>query len=489
MTVRGGAGMDQDPTAAPAGEPGPVHTGTPATGAGRPPTGEPTQAIDLDQTRPVPWPPLAPPSPWAPPDPWAPPGAAPPTSSMPPAPPTSPPPPDGGPPPSPPPEGGWVPAPPPGGGLPPSPPPPQRHRTGLILGAVAGGLTIAVISTLLGGLAGGLVASRRLPPAATLPSPAAGSTSRPAGSIAGIAAGALPAVVTIKVDGAEGDGTGSGFVLRADGYILTNNHVVSSAADSGDITVLFADGTSAPATVRGRDTSYDLAVLRVRRTGLPVLPLGDSDAVVVGDPVVAVGAPLGLDSTVTSGIVSALNRPVTPGGEQSTAYINAIQTDAAINPGNSGGPLLDMSGRVIGVNSAIARIPGASLTGQSGSIGVGFAIPSEQARTTADQLIATGKAKHPIIGVLLDPDYAGPGVKIAGGKRDGKDPVTPGGPADQAGVAAGDVITKLDGKAVVDSSEFVVAIRARKVGDTVRLTFRRDGTERTVSVTLQGASD
>jgi putative serine protease PepD len=260
---------------------------------------------------------------------------------------------------------------------------------------VAGALALAMVAAVFGGIAGGLLVSRRDGVPSPLPVPAAGSTSRPAGSIADIAARSLPSVVTIKVEGADAAGTGSGFVLRQDGYILTNNHVVEAAGASGKITVIFSDGKSNVAKVIGRDASYDLAVVRVDRSGLPVLPLGASSAVVVGDPVIAVGAPLGLDSTVTSGIVSALNRPVTPGGaaDSTTSFINAIQTDAAINPGNSGGPLLDMAGRVIGVNSAIARIPGSEsqVGGQSGSIGVGFAIPSDQARKTADQLMATGK--------------------------------------------------------------------------------------------------
>jgi len=182
---------------------------------------------------------------------------------------------------------------------------------------------------------------------------------------------------------------------------------------------------------------------------------------------------------------------VTPGGGASTAaFINAIQTDAAINPGNSGGPLLDMAGRVIGVNSAIARVAGSAdpVGGQSGSIGVGFAIPSDQARKTAEQLIATGKATHPVIGVMLDTTYEGEGVKIATGNRNGLPPITKGGPADKAGLRPGDVITKFDGRPVVGPDEFVVAIRAKSVGDQVELTVRRGNSERTAKMTLQAAS-
>ena len=194
---------------------------------------------------------------------------------------------------------------------------------------------------------------------------------------------------------------------------------------------MLANGQQVDGKVVGRDGSYDLAVVKVDRTDLAPLTLGRSADVVVGDEVIAVGAPLGLDSTVTSGIVSALNRPVTPGEADDQSYINAIQTDAAINPGNSGGPLLDMQGQVIGVNSAIARAPGSDTSAQSGNIGVGFAIPSDQVRTTVIQLIKTGKAVHPVIGVYLDSDYTGEGVRIADEGPDGQPAVNPDGPADR----------------------------------------------------------
>ena len=272
------------------------------------------------------------------------------------------------------------------------------------------------IAGLVGGIGGALLADRDASPtrgSAALPSPGTGATTRPQGSIANIAATVTPSVVTLRVEGADGQGTGSGWVYDDKGHLVTNNHVVAGAADGGKITVVLANGTQLPGKIVGRDASYDLAVVKVERTDLAPIELGSSDDVVVGDQVIAVGAPLGLDSTVTSGIVSALNRPVTPGDEDDQSFINAIQTDAAINPGNSGGPLLDMQGRVIGVNSAIARAPGSSVSGQSGNIGVGFAIPSAQVRTTADQLIATGKAVHPVIGVYLDTQYEGEGVRIA----------------------------------------------------------------------------
>jgi putative serine protease PepD len=362
---------------------------------------------------------------------------------------------------------------------------------GAIVAIVGGALAIAMVAALFGGLAGAFLVSRGESGEVSLPPAPIGTVARPNGSVANIASRILPAVVTIKVEGPSGAGTGSGFVMRQDGYILTNNHVVDAATSKGTITVLFSDGKRADATIIGRDESYDLAVIRVDRKNLPVLVLGKSSAVVVGDSVIAVGAPLGLDSTVTSGIVSALNRPVTAGGAgaSSASFINAIQTDAAINPGNSGGPLLDMQGRVIGVNSAIARVASSQgLDGQSGNIGVGFAIPSDQVRKTAEQLIANGKATHPVIGVLIDTAYKGEGVRIAGSPQNGSPPVTKGGPADKAGIRPGDVILKFDGRPVTDPDQFVVAVRAKSVGDTVQLTVRRGSTQRTVKMTLQAAN-
>jgi len=202
---------------------------------------------------------------------------------------------------------------------------------------------------------------------------------------------------------------------------------------------------------------------------------------VVGDGVIAVGAPLGLDATVTSGIVSALNRPVTPGDGNEQSFINAIQTDAAINPGNSGGPLLDMNGRVIGVNSAIARVPGSdSSTG--GNIGVGFSIPSDQAAKTAQQLITTGKAEHPVLGVKVDRSYDGDGAKVA------KDGVDAGSAAEKAGLKGSDVVTEFEGHKVVNADALIVSIRTKSVGDTIRLKVLRDGAPVDVTMTLQAAT-
>ncbi|MFQ6172913.1 S1C family serine protease [Oryzobacter sp. R7] len=377
-------------------------------------------------------------------------------------------------------------------GWPVSTPPERPARRGPGWGALLGvSVAVALVAGLFGGIGGALLADRRdeRTPAAALPSPGAGATERPRGSIANIAATVTPSVVTLKVEGAEGQGTGSGWVYDDRGHLVTNNHVVASAAEGGKITVVLANGTELPGTIVGRDRSYDLAVVKVERTDLAPLTLGSSDDVVVGDEVIAVGAPLGLDSTVTSGIVSALNRPVTPGEADDQSFINAIQTDAAINPGNSGGPLLDMQGRVIGVNSAIARAPGSSVSGQSGNIGVGFAIPSAQVKTTVDQLITTGKSVHPVIGVFLDSEHEGEGVRIADEGPNGQPALTPGGPAEKAGLRPGDVVVKFEGKPVTDQGEFIVAIRSRAVGDEVTLTIRRGGDERDVTMVLQGSQD
>ena len=366
-----------------------------------------------------------------------------------------------------------------------------RVPTGLL---VTGAVLVALVAALLGGAAGAWWADRGtssgIDRSASLPVPSPGSTRRASGTVAGVAQRVLPSVVSIKVQGADGAGTGSGFVVREDGYVVTNNHVVEGARESGAIVVVFPDGTQARARVVGADASYDLAAIKVERKGLPALAFGDSSTVLVGDEVIAIGAPLGLDGTVTTGIVSALNRPVSAGGGgDAPAFINAIQTDAAINPGNSGGPLVNLAGEVIAVNSAIARVPGTASLGQSGNIGLGFAIPSQQARRTVQQLIRTGKAEHPVIGVLLDRSYTGQGVRIATAGTNGQRPVTPNGPADKAGIRAGDVITRFDGRPVTEPDQLVVAIRAKAPGDTVELTVRTGSQVRTVRMTLEAAVD
>jgi putative serine protease PepD len=367
-----------------------------------------------------------------------------------------------------------------------------RTRRGK-LGARA--VSAVVVLGLLAGAGGGAAAFALLesqesarPADAALPKPAAGATQveRPEGSVAAIAAAALPSVVSIEVRAQQGVATGSGMILKADGYILTNNHVVAEAASGADVTVTFSDGHEQPAELVGATPDYDLAVIRVKEKGLEPLILGDSDSVVVGDSVLAVGSPLGLEATVTTGIVSALHRPVKAGEAAEAAFIDAIQTDAAINPGNSGGPLVNSAGEVIGINSAIAQGPGT--TAATGNIGLGFAIPSNQARHTAEQLIETGTATFPIIGVLLDPSYQGEGVQVSQEPQQGTPAVTPDGPADQAGLKPGDVILSIDGRPVSVADELIVAIRAKAPGDPVTLQVRSDGDEREVRVVLEERS-
>ncbi len=361
-------------------------------------------------------------------------------------------------------------------------------RRGLILLVIG----VALITGLIGGLLGAALAGNDGRDATvSLPTPVAGNTGAATG-VTAVAAAVLPSVVSIKVVSGTTQGTGSGFVIDAGkGYILTNNHVVTaeSSTTASDIEVVFQDGTQVAGTVVGRDASYDLAVVKVRVRGLRALSFGDSGDVRVGDPVIAIGAPLGLQGTVTTGIVSALNRPVAAGGSGSAqAYINAIQTDAAINPGNSGGPLVDAAGHVIAVNSAIATAPG-STGEESGNIGVGFAIPSDQARRTAQELIRTGHAEHPIIGVALQSDYNGQGVKVSTDAEQGQPPVSPGGPADKAGIKAGDVITRINGRPVTEPDELIVAIRALSPGDTVTLTVVRNHVTRQIKVKLSASGD
>lgn len=308
------------------------------------------------------------------------------------------------------------------------------------------------------------------------------SIERPPGSVADIAQRVLPSVVSISARGARGGGTGTGFVIDSSGFILTNDHVIAdAAADGGRIEVQLNDGTTLKATIIGRDSAYDLAVLKIDRRGLTALTFGDSDEVAVGDAVIAIGSPLGLSGTVTLGIVSAKDRAVTAGedaGENS--YINAIQTDAAINPGNSGGPLVNSAGAVIGVNSAIATLGSSFLSSQSGSIGLGFAIPINQARKTAEQLIKTGKATYPVVGISVDMQYAGDGAKIA----DTANAIVPGGPASKAGLRAGDLITKFNGRTITTPEELIVSIRSQNVGDKVEIEYIRSGKTLKAMLTL-----
>ena len=303
-----------------------------------------------------------------------------------------------------------------------------------------------------------------------------------------------PSVVTINVSaGDQGAGTGSGVIIRPDGYVLTNNHVVtldsSSAASSNQIAVTLANGSSQAASVVGTDPADDLAVVKLAgQAKLSAAIFAKSSALQVGQSVVAVGAPLGLSNTVTSGIVSALERPVQAGNSGESIF-NAIQTDAAINPGNSGGPLVDLNGHVVGINSAIATAgSGNGETASSGNIGIGFAIPSDEATRIAAELIATGKASHAIIGVSVAaaPAAQGGGPTSAAGAT--VTAVTPNGPAAKAGIKAGDVITSVGQQRIDDSTSLIAAVRSYTPGQTVPITINRNGASRTVPVTLAASS-
>jgi putative serine protease PepD len=301
-------------------------------------------------------------------------------------------------------------------------------------------------------------------------------------SVAAVAQALLPSTVQISAEyGGEDNGaTGSGFVIDQTGHIVTNNHVVEQAAeDDGPIQVVDQDGNRFDATVVGRSPVYDLAVLFCEEAKqMKPAALGASKALHVGDPVVAIGSPLGLSSTVTAGIVSALERPVTTGDSASeSSYINAVQTDAAINPGNSGGPLVNMLGQVIGVNSAIATTGGTTGDDQAGNIGVGFAIPIEQVKITADQILRTGEARYPVIG-----------AKVKTGQRDGSgaeiDEVIEDTPADRAGLQEGDVVVALNGQKVTDGIALIVSIRSHQPGETLTFTVLRDGGQKDIDITL-----
>jgi putative serine protease PepD len=306
-----------------------------------------------------------------------------------------------------------------------------------------------------------------------------------------VAAAVEPSVVSVQVESGNNGGEGSGIVLDTQGRILTNNHVVADAAGGGTIMVVLSDGRGYPATVVGTDSSTDLAVIKMKTvpSGLKPATFGNSSAVKIGDSVMAIGNPLGLSDTVTTGIVSALNRPVRTtnsgqsnqlgGGEQ--VVTNAIQTDAAINPGNSGGALVDSGGRVIGITSSIASL-GSSLGGQSGSIGLGFAIPINEAKDVADQLVASGTVQHAFLGVTLQ-DSA---VSVDGAQRQAAviRSVSNGTPASQAGITSGDAVIGINGQPIDSSDSLIGTVRALKPGTKVTLTVVRDGARKDISVTL-----
>ena len=371
----------------------------------------------------------------------------------------------------------------------------KRFRAGFL---AAGAVAVALVS---GGIGAAAVtehtdhaaALRTAVEQAPMSPPAA---SLPAGSVEQVAAKVMPSVVKLQIDTGRESGEGSGIVLTSDGLILTNNHVVAAAAGAGgaqaastgggaaQATVTFSDGKSVPFTVVGTDPAGDIAVVQAQGvSGLTPIAVGSSAEVKVGQDVVAIGSPLGLEGTVTTGIISALDRPVSAGGEPGgqNTVLDAIQTDAAINPGNSGGALVNMKGELIGVNSAIATMGGGGEPGspaaQSGSIGLGFAIPVDQAKRIADELVSTGTATHGSLGVQLSDDATARGASVA--------EVVGGSPAAAAGVPDGALITKIDGRVIDGPEALVAAVRSKAPGDTVSLTYLDgSGAAQTAEVTL-----
>lgn len=371
---------------------------------------------------------------------------------------------------------------------------PARRSGGIAAGVLVGAL-------LLGGAAGvggaaGFNALNDDDPAPTsstsAPSssnPASNAANLPDGSVEKVAASVLPSVVKINVTGQSGSGSGSGVILKADGTILTNNHVVSVAGDNGTITVNLNDGRTVKAKVLGTDPVTDMAVIKAEATGLTPAKIGKSSDLKVGQAVVAVGSPYGLNATVTTGIVSALNRPVSVQAEQdsnpfqqqapqsgnSTTY-PAIQTDAAINPGNSGGPLVNMAGEVVGINSSI-RTGGSSDSG--GSIGLGFSIPIDEVQPIVDQIIGGEDPTHARLAITVSDvqsDALAQGALVRS--------VEDNGPADEAGLKADDVITKVNDDLIDGSESLIATIRGHRPGEEVTLTYVRDGKTRTTTAKL-----
>jgi putative serine protease PepD len=400
----------------------------------------------------------------------------------------------------------------PAGGPPPPQPgiPRKRSRAGAL---AVGALAIAVVSAGIGGAAASVIAHNgQLPSIADGTSlggaaPSVPAANAPVGTVEQVAAKVVPSVVMLETDLGRESEEGSGIILSSDGLILTNNHVVATAANPGHpapphapppegapprepdserpsatpkTTVTFSDGRTAEFTVLGADPTTDVAVVRVKGvSGLTPITLGSSANLRVGQPVMAVGSPLGLEGTVTTGIVSALNRPVSTTGEtgNQNTVLDAIQTDAAINPGNSGGALVNMSGQLVGVNSAIATLGGDSSDAQSGSIGLGFAIPVDQAKRIADELIKTGTASHASLGIQVTNDKGTPGAKVV--------EVVPNGAAAAAGLPSGVVVTKIDDRPVNSADGLVAAVRSKAPGEKVTLTFKDpSGDIKTVQVTL-----
>jgi putative serine protease PepD len=345
-------------------------------------------------------------------------------------------------------------------------------------------VVLAAVILLGAGVLGGLAIRSAGSVIGMLPSRAPAASSPSVCDAERVASDVLPTIVTIGVSAADGSGgTGSGEIITADGYILTNNHVIAPAAAGAEIVVLYSDGSTHPARLIGRSERADIAVIKVQASALPVIQQGDSTTLSVGQPVVALGAPLGLSSTVTTGVVSALGRtvPVQGDGDRNAVLADAIQTDASINPGNSGGALVDCDGRLVGVNSAIATVPGATGVAGGGSVGIGFAVPEAVAFPIAKQIIETGKVVYPTFGIAVSPIEPGAGEAPSGLYVQS---VTPGGPAAAAGLAAGDIITQVDGKPVASVDGLTAIQLTSSPGDDVQVSYLRDGKTEKATVTL-----
>ncbi|WP_018351539.1 trypsin-like peptidase domain-containing protein [Longispora albida] len=346
-------------------------------------------------------------------------------------------------------------------------------------------LTVAVVSALLAGALGGafgyVFAARNGagsgPLVGQVDNKPAPVTNRAPESLAATVKKVLPSLVTVRAQDTKVQSTGSGFIITPDGYIVTNEHVVSGVKE-GKYTVAFDDGTETPAKLVGKDVESDIAVLKADRTGLTPIMFGDSDKLAVGDPVLALGTPLGQDKTVTYGIVSALDRarPSPSSDGQAGSYFAAIQTDAAINHGNSGGPLVDAGGRVIGVNEQIITASKEEKPGTAGNVGIGFAVPINQARRVATEIMQSGTARRTVIGANLDTGYNGPGAKLTG--------TADSGPAAKAGLKTGDVITVFNGRLVEGGPDIIAQIRKLPPGSVVTIEYRRDGAKQTGQLTL-----
>ena len=355
----------------------------------------------------------------------------------------------------------------------------RRLRPSALIGLLVAALLVGAAGAVIGVFSANRLPASPLDPEFTL-APVAPAVSREPGSVADVAARVLPAVVSLEIRTGDVGDTGSGVVIDGAGYIVTNNHVVSLAATNpqAQLTVIFDDGqqTRVPGTIVGRDPLTDLAVVKVDVDNITVAQVGDSASLAVGDPVIAIGSPLGLAGTVTTGIVSALDRPLRLSGEgtDTDAVIDAVQTDAAVNPGNSGGPLVDGTGAVVGINTAIRTLGGET----SGSIGLGFAVPIDTVRDVAEQIIRSGAVQHSTIGVNVRSatDGVTDGAQVQNVQADG--------PAAAAGIVEGDVIIRVGDRAVGDADELVVAVRAHDPGVTVPVVLLREGRELTVQVTL-----